>query len=73
MNKWIKYGVTTLVVSSAALSVNASNEPISNDTATDANIQTIDVISEMGGSKLKDRMITSYEEDMAVVYAISMS
>jgi len=71
MNKWIKNGMTGLALSTAALVATSrppvQAEPTQDDSLTAVSIDALDVA---GGSKLKDRMIEAYDNDMELVRAV---
>lgn len=73
MNKWMKNGMTGLVLSAAALAaavtVPVQSEPAQEDGLSGVSIDALDLA---GGSKLKDRRIEAYNNDMEIVRAVLM-
>lgn len=71
MNKWMKNGMTGLVLSAAALAavvqVPAQEAPVQDDSLSGVSIDALDLA---GGSKLKDRRIEAYNNDMEIVRAV---
>lgn len=71
MNKWMKNGMTGLVLSAAALAaavtVPVQSEPKQDDSLSAVSIDALDLA---GGSKLKDRMVEAYNNDMEIVRAV---
>lgn len=71
MNKWIKNGMTGLILGTAAVMA-TSKPPIQSEPTQDDSLSSvsIDALDLAGGSKLKDRMISVYNNDMEIVHAV---
>jgi hypothetical protein len=70
MNKWMKHGMRGLIITTAAMA-SANQEPKdTSPTPSGSSFVSVDAMEEMGGSKLKDRMIASTEDDIQMVYAL---
>lgn len=73
MNKWIKNGMTGLVIGTSGIA--AAETPFragAIDLSSMSEI-AIDALDLAGGSKLKDRMIVANDDEMALVYALVVS
>ena len=73
MNKWMKYGMTGLVVSSALQASAERPGPVNPSMSEALQEVAIDVLDLAGGSKLKDRMVVKSDDHMVLVYALMYS
>lgn len=70
MNKWFKYGVTGLALAATQASV---SEVVMSALSTQATVNVDMDMDEMGGSKLKDRMLHDGGPAVEIVRAFAKS
>lgn len=73
MNKWIKNGMTGLVIGASGLAAAVTPAQVSSLEISPMNEVAVDALDLAGGSKLKDRMIVATEDEMVLVYALVVS
>lgn len=69
-NKWFKHGVTGLILGGATLvTTQLAGSSMKAEFLSAESAVSMDAMDLAGGSKLKDRMIVSENDDLALVYA----